>query len=187
MPEDEHKERIRTMSFEDIRSDYPAVEPALDSHDSETDVLHALFAELVHHIRKLVTGERPLSESETSPFLQFQDVFMRLRVPYLLSRLYEEGPIVEALMGLQDDPDRRVRALALVSLGFGNAMWQDARVEPYLQARQDDPDLLLQAAARLALNTIRFGGHVRTKTVPDMTLLQGLEQYAAQVMSGLAR
>lgn len=187
MPEDEHKEPIRTMSFEDIRFDHPVVQLASDSHDSETDVLHTLFDELVHHLRELVTGERPSPEAETSPFLRFQDALMRLRVAYLLSRLYEEGPIVEALMGLQDDPDRRVRALALVSLGFGNAMWQDARVEPYLQAGQDDPDPLLRAAARLALNTIRFGAHVRANTIPDMALLQHLEQYAAQVMSGLAR
>lgn len=187
MATDNFDRSVAFLSCKGTGSDRLEVEPALDSHDSETDVLHTLFAELVHHIRELVTGERPLSESETSPFLQFQDVFMRLRVPYLLSRLYQEGPIVEALMGLQDDPDRRVRALALVSLGFGNAMWQDARVEPYLQARQDDPDPLLRTAARLALNTIRFGGHVRAKTIPDMALLQGLEQYAAQVMSGLAR
>lgn len=132
MAPDDFDRSVASLFCKGTSSDRLEVMLASDSHDSETDVPHALFAGLVHHIRELVTSERPLSETETSPFLQFQDALMRLRVPYLLSRLYEEGPIVEALMGLQEDPDHRVRALALVSLGFGNAMWQDACVEPYL-------------------------------------------------------
>lgn len=186
MSEDECQRLIHALIFADTLSERLEAQGELRFHSGAgMEILRPLFAELVRYIRELVRGERLPREDNITPFLQFHDTFGQME--YLLWSWYEDEPIVETLVEMLDDPDRKVRALALVSLGAGNIMWKDPRVEPHLRAHQDDPDLLIRAAARLALDYIPFGRHVETRTRPDTSLYQRLEQYAAQVMSGLAR
>lgn len=156
-----------------------------------SDVLRPLFGELIRYFRELVRGERPLRDDNFTPFLQFQDVLHPIQ--YLLWFWHEdalwfqpeEKPLLETLMEMLEDSDRRIRALAMVCLGTGNVIWREARVESLLRPYQNDPDFLVRSAARLALLYITLSDHVEANVPPDPSLIRHLEQYAAQFISGL--
>jgi hypothetical protein len=152
---------------------------------SGIELLRPIFNEVVCYIGELMSGKRLPKEDDVTPFLQFHAVFHPIE--QLLWRWYEDEPLVETLIEMDNDADRQVRALALISLGAVNLFWKDPRVEPHLRARQDDPDPLIRAAARLALEYILWAGYAATRTSPDMVRYQLLEQYAAQWMSNLIK
>jgi len=185
MTEDELARLIHTLIFAETLSERMSAGLKLRFHASGIDVLRSIFSEFIRYTDELMTGKRPPREDDVTPFLQFHTVFHPIE--YLLWGWYEDEPLVETLMEMNNDPDRQVRALALISLGAVNLFWKDPRIEPHLRAYQGDPDPLIRAAARLALDYIPFGEYVKARTSPDMSLYQRLEQYAAQVMSGLTR
>lgn len=86
--------------------------------------------------------------------------------------------------GELNEPDRPMRALAVIGLGAGNVKGEDARIEPRLRSLLGDADPLIRAAAHLALEYMLL---VKTMSPLDALQQQRLEQYAAQVMSELAR
>jgi hypothetical protein len=155
-------------------------------HGAARIAVRPLFESFRRYIRELATGQRNPRDKHFTPFLQFHDGFAQIQ--FLLWAWYEDEPIVEILIEMLDDPDRHMRALAMIGLGAGNVMWKETpRVENYLRQQEQDPDALTRAASHFALDYIQFGKHVKQKTSPDMTMLQRLEQYAAQVTGGLAR
>ena len=161
-------------------------EARLDARFEGSGILRAVFNEFVRYIEQVVTGVRP-SLANPTPFLQFHEGFESIQ--YLLWGWLDDGePIIETLIEMLNDPDRNTCALAIVSLGVGNIMWkEEARIEPYLRTMQCDTDPLLHVAADLALDYILYGRYVEAKTPPDTAIQQRIEQYAAQVMSGIAK
>lgn len=149
-------------------------------------VVHPLFKSFRMYIRELATGQRKPRDENFTPFLQFHDGFAQIQ--FLFWNWHPDEPIIEILIEMLNDPERHMRALAIVGLGAGNVMWKEtSRVEPYMHQREYDPDALIRAASRFASDYMQFGKYVEQKTLPDMTMLQRLEQYAAQVMNGLSR
>ena len=185
MAEDELARLIHTLIFAETLSESMRAGLKLRFHASGVELLRPIFNEIIRYIGELISGKRSPKEGDVTPFLQFHAAFHPIE--HLLWSWYEDEPVVEALIGMNNDPDCKVRALALISLGAVNLFWKDPRVEPHLRAHQDDSDPLIRAAARLALDYIPFGEHVREKSSPDMNLYQRLEQYAAQVMHGFTR
>lgn len=185
MAEDELASLIHTLIFAETLSESMEVGLELRFHASGIELLRPIFNEMICYIGELMSGKRLPKEDDVTPFLQFYTAFHPIE--YLLWGWYEDEPLVEALIEMNNDPARQVRALALISLGAVNLFWKDPRVEPHLRAYQDDPDPLIRAAARLALDYIPFGEYVKAMTHPDTSLYQRLEQYAAQVMSGLTK
>ena len=185
MTEDELARLIHTLIFAETLSERMNAGLKLRFHASGIELLRPIFNEIIRHIGELMSGKRSPKEDDVTPFLQFHAAFHPLE--HLLWSWYEDEPVVESLIEMNSDPDRQVRALALISLGAVNLFWKDPRAEPHLRAYQDAPDPLIRAAARLALDYIPFGENVKAKTHPDMSLYQRLEQYAAQVMSGLTK
>lgn len=185
MTEDELNRLIHDLIFAETLPEQLEAGLELRFHAAGMAVLGPIFMELVRYIGGLLSGERLPQQDSATPFLQFLDAFHP--IAYLLWSWCEDEPIVEALIGLLDDPERPVQALALVCLGTGNMKWNDARVEPYLHTYQDDPDPLLCAAARLSLEYMKWGDFVETRTPPDMVRYQLIEQYAAQLMSYLVK
>lgn len=147
-------------------------------------VLRLLLQTFRTYIRELMTGRRKPREENPTPFLQFYEGFAHIQ--YLLWIWRDNEPIPEILLDMLNEPDRGMRALAVIGLGAGNVMWEDARIEPHLRSLQGDADPLIRAAAHLALEYLRFGQQVRTMTPLDALQQQRLEQHAAQVMGGLA-
>lgn len=185
MAEDELNRFIHDLIFAETLLEQMQAGLELRSHTAGIAVLRPIFMELMRYIGDLLSGERLPQKDSVTPFLQFLDAFHP--IAYLFWSWYEDEPIVEALISLLDDPDRPVRALALVSLGAGNIKWNDARVEPYLQTYRDAPDPLLRAAARLSLEYMKWGDFVEARTPPDMVRYQLIEQYAAQLMAHLVK
>lgn len=185
MTEDELNRLIHDLIFAETLPEQMKAGLELRSHTAGIAVLRPIFMGLVRYIGGLLSGERLPQKDSVTPFLQFFDAFHP--IAYLLWSWYDHEPIVEALIGLLEDPDRSVQALALVSLGAGNMTWNDARVGPYLQTYQDVPDPLLRAAARLSLEYMKWSDFVEARTPPDMVRYQLIEQYAAQLMSYLVK
>ncbi len=149
-------------------------------------VVHPLFESFRMYIRELATGRRKPRDDNFTPFLQFHDGFAQIQ--FLFWNWHPDEPIIETLIEMLNDSERHMRALAIVGLGAANGMWkEDSRVEPYLRQRENDADALTRAASRLASDYLQFVRYVEQKTSPDMAMLQRLEQYAAQVLSGLSR
>ncbi len=185
MAEGELARLIHTLIFAETLSESMKAGLELRHYASGVELLRPIFNEIICYTGELMSGKRLPKEGDVTPFLQFYAAFHPIE--QLLWTWYEDEPLVETLIEMDNDADRQVRALALISLGAVNLFWKDSRVEPHLRAHQDDPDPLIRAAARLALDYIPFGEHVKAQTSPDMNLYQRLEQYAAQVMSGLTR
>ena len=145
-------------------------------------VLRLLLQTFCAYIRELATGERSPREENPTPFLQFHEGFAHIQ--YLLWIWHEDEPITEILLEMLNEPDRPMRALAVIGLGAGNVKGEDARIEPRLRSLLGDADPLIRAAAHLALEYMLL---VKTMSPLDALQQQRLEQYAAQVMSELAR
>lgn len=146
-------------------------------------VLRLLLQTFRAYIRELMTGRRKPREENPTPFLQFHEGFAHIQYLLWLWREYE--PIPDILLEMLNDPDRQMRALAIIGLGAGNVTWEDARIEPHLRSLQGDADPLIRAAAHLALEYMVLGRQVKTMTPLDALQQQRLEQYAAQVMGML--
>jgi hypothetical protein len=185
MAEDELARLIHTLIFAETLSESMEAGLELRHYASGIELLRPIFNEIICYIGELMSGKRLPKKGDVTPFLQFHGVFHPIE--QLLWSWYEDEPLVETLIEMDNDADRQVRALALISLGAVNLFWKDPRVKPHLHARQHDPDPLIRAAARLALDYIPFGEYVKVQTQPDISLYQRLEQYAAQVMRGLTR
>lgn len=146
-------------------------------------VLRLLLQTFRAYIRELTTGERSPREENPTPFLQFHEGFAHIQ--YLLWIWRDVEPISEILLEMLNEPDRQVRALAIIGLGAGNVGWEDACIEPHLRSLQSDADPLIRAAAHLALEYMLLGRHAQMMTPLDALQQQRLEQYAAQVMGML--
>ena len=158
----------------------------LSFHYPAPAVVRPLFTNFRMYIRELAMAQRKPRDDNYTPFLQFHDGFAQIQ--FLFWNWYPDEPIIETLIEMLNDSERYIRALAMVGLGAANGMWkEDSRVEPYLRQRENDADALTRAASRLASDYMQFVRFVEQKTSPDMTMLQRLEQYAAQVTSGLCR
>jgi hypothetical protein len=149
-------------------------------------VVRPIFESFRSYIRELVMGQRiPRGENYT-PFLQFHDGFAQIQ--FLFWNWHPDEPIIETLVEMLNDPEPHLRALAIVGLGAGNVMWKEtSRVEPYLHQGKQDSDTLICVASRFTQDYMQFGEYVQQKTSPDMTMLQRLEQYSAQMITGLIR
>lgn len=146
-------------------------------------VLRLLLESFRAYLRELMTGRHKPREENPTPFLQFHEGFAHIQ--YLLWIWREDEPIPDILLEMLNDPDRQMRALAIIGLGAGNVKWEDARIEPHLRSLQGDADPQIRAAARLALEYMVLGRHAQTMTPLDALQQQRLEQYAAQVMGML--
>lgn len=178
----ERDTRIDALFFADSRME--RFEAQMDMEFEEAVELRDLFDGLIRYLGALASGERAPREGNVTPFLIFHNAFEPLQ--HMLWT-WDAEPMLEALMGLENDADPRYAALASVSLAIGNARWQQERVETYLRDSGRSDSVLLRAAKNFALVYLPFSQHVEQKKLADMTLLQQIEQYAAQVMSGLVR
>lgn len=146
-------------------------------------VLRLLLQTFRAYLRELTTGGRSPREENHTPFLQFHEGFAHIQ--YLLWIWRDVEPIPEILLEMLNEPDRQMRAFAVIGLGAGNVQWEDARIEPHLRSLQGDADPLIRAAAHLALEYMLLGRQVKTMTPLDALQQQRLQQYAARVMGML--
>jgi len=185
MAEAELARLIHALIFAETLSESMEAGLELRHYAWGVELLRPIFNEMICYIGELMSGRRSPKEDDVTPFLQFYAGFHPIE--QLLWTWYEDEPLVETLIEMDNDADRRVGALALISLGAVNLFWKDPRVEPHLHARQHDPDPLIRAAARLALEYMAWANYVAKRTSPDPVRYQFLEQYAAQLMSNLIK
>jgi hypothetical protein len=175
--------RIDALFFAASRME--RMEAQLDLEFDEGMDLRALFDGFIRYLAALASGERAPRDENVTPFLIFHNAFEPLL--YMLWMWENPEAMIETLIEMQNDSDPRYAALATVSLAVGNARWQQERVEIHLRDLPRSDSQLLRAAKNFALVYMPFSHHIEQKKFADMTLLQQLEQYAGQLMSGLVR
>lgn len=183
MSETEHDNLVQSLFFANSRAD--RMKAQMNLRFARNVTLIHIFGGFIEYITALLAEKRAPRENHVTPFMMFHDGFEPIL--YLLWTGYDDAALmIETLIQLEDDADPRVGALATISLAVGNTRWQGPRVEQHLlQAPRNTP--LQNAAANLARDYLPFSNYVQAKTAPDTSLMQRLEQYAAQVMSELVQ
>ena len=151
-------------------------------------VLRPLLEGLVKYIKAIVASRRSPHPQAVTPAQQLMTGYLTPIQHVLIAWEVKKQPVVETLSNLFIDPNRNIRALAVLSLGSGSPMWADNQlVKEKIQLMQRDTDSVICSAASFALDFFAQAERFQRGLPADLAIRQRMEQSAAQIINGIGQ